>query len=155
MEGRHTLQNYKSHHIQLYHITPHRIMTHHITRRFLVSYHAAPHRTTSHPTTLQHTLQSIKSRVIASYHTIAPHHTTLYRITSLRAPLHYITRLLVHYRSTFYLDPPLYTTIKCTVLKTESSTVHLIVVYRGGSTLTRSLNHATPQHTIHLPDAFF
>ena len=35
----------------------------------------------------------------------------------------------------FNLDPPLYTTIDCIVLKTENSTVQIIVLYKGGSRL--------------------
>ena len=42
-------------------------------------------------------------------------------------------------RSSFNLDPPLYTTISCTVLKTKNSTVQVTVVYRSGSRLNVDL----------------
>ena len=42
-------------------------------------------------------------------------------------------------RSTLNLDPPLYATVTCTVLKTENSTVQVTVAYRGGSGLNVDL----------------
>ena len=52
--------------------------------------------------------------------------------------------LLFYSRSTFNLDPPLYTTIDCTVLNTENGMVQFIVVYKGGFRLNGSVINEEP-----------
>ena len=58
------------------------------------------------------------------------------------------SRLFVYYRSTFNLDPPLHTTIDCTVLFSVFSTVQLIVVYRGGYRLNVEPWSGGPQRNV-------
>ena len=56
-------------------------------------------------------------------------------ISTSPIPFYSTSRLLGYHISTCNLDPPLYTTINCAVLKTDDGTVQLIVVYSGGSRL--------------------